>query len=70
MLVLMMSIREMRMGMGHGRVLVRVAVRSTRCNGPAVHMLMVRIVTVFMRMRQRSMDMGVLMSLGQVQPQA
>jgi hypothetical protein len=71
MAVDVMHVRRMRMGMDERFVSVWMGVRFTRRIIRAVRMLVVFVVHMRMRMRMSSLvGVGVLMMLGQMQPDA
>jgi len=68
MLMLVVSIREMRMEMSHWYVPMQVSVLRTKLNGNIMLMLVMLVVGVLMIVFQSLMCMGMVMLLSQVQP--
>jgi hypothetical protein len=69
MAVTMVDVRKVRVGMHERFVRVLVCVCLTRYHVGAVRMLVVRIVYMAMRMRERFMRVRVFVPLGQVKPE-
>lgn len=65
---LMVRIGKMGVVMDHWFMAMPMGMPSTRGNRRIVHVLMVRIVDVFVAMFHRLVDVGVFMPFGQMQP--
>lgn len=68
--MVVVRVREMRMGVRHKRMTMRVAVLRTRRDGDIMHMLVMSVVAVLMIMFQRFMHMRMVVLLSQVQPES
>lgn len=63
---LMMSVREVGMYMNHRLMPMVVGMLHSRRHSPAMDMLMMRVVGMFMAMFQRIMSMLMFVMLGQM----